>query len=546
MMINNSGRVVAALVIVIASALGLAASASANEYDVWSCLGPSGETLSADAWNATTNDAMPGDVSMTDDCATGGPVGLHVNDAGVPGGRRARIDLTFDLPRGASISGYRLNRSIRTSAAYLGYNYGAAVRESVPGSNFDEGCASFLMPPYFNCSNWGSYNNPADPNNIVDRPGLSLSGLGTWAACLSAGCSPPAGPKAAELNLFQSVVSVVDNASPTLVRVGGSLARPVPVSGVADLFVEASDANAGVRSFALSIDGTPAQTITNSDYSSCNEPFEVPRPCPAQTGRNFSVDTAPLAPGSHVADGTITDAAGNSTPFGPVSFTVAAPEPEPDPGNGTPAVADPQLKLDRTMIQRQAGKPARVTGTLTTAAGVPVSGASLKVQASTMAGGSSIESPMASVSTDSAGEFAVTTRARGARRITVSYSPIVGGEVTRSASAIVRSRISMRFRATPRKIQINRKVRFDGRVMGGGSTVRGANVEIQAIVDGRWQTVTNVSARSGGKFMWTYRFRHVERNALFSFRAIVRATPGWPWPTTKSKKMKVQIRVPSR
>ena len=524
-------------------------SASAGQYDVWSCRGPAGEILSSEAWTATTNDAAPGEVFMTDNCATGGPVGLHVSDAGVTGGRRARIDLTFDLPRGEIISGYQLNRAISAAGAVSGYYYEAGWREYVPGSFQDEGCGSVLSPPWFNCSNWGSHTNPGDPMNFVTRTGLSLTGLGTYAACRTNGCTPPFAPPAARFSLFSSMVTVVDNAPPALAGVSGSLTRPAPVSGIADLFVDATDDGAGVKTISLAVDGNPVPGATAAPSATCLEPYQVPEPCPGDLGRLLTVDTTALSAGAHDATGAITDAAGNSTPFGPIPFTVAEPDPGPGPDpnvpdNGTPAVSDPVLVLDETLVEHKPGETVSVPGRLTTAAGVPIDAAKLEVTATSLGGRDSIETQLPPVTTGADGRFAIPMDGLGARRLTVTYSPITNGAVARKAWATVRSSISLSFRAKPKRVRLRKPVVFSGKIIGGGASALGATTEIQAKSGGRWQTVANVSAKAGGKFRWKYRFRHVERNAIFSFRALVRANPGWPWPTVKSKKLKVRIRVP--
>lgn len=528
--------------------MATAGGARAAEYDVWSCTGPDGQALSAAAWEESTDDAEPGDVSMTDDCATGGPAGLHVNDAGVPGGRSARIILSFDLPPGGAISDYEINRSIRTSGAVSGYNYAAAIRETSGATNTDWGCASYLSPPYFNCSNLGSPTNPGDPGNLVNYVGPNLTGLGVWAACWNNGCSAPFSIPAAEFNLFSSRVSVVDNDPPTLTGLGGALIRAEAVRGKTDLFVDAADVGGGVRSLTLAIDGGAPQTITADTTATCAEPFEVPEPCPAQLGRIFTVDTTLLTEGFHSAGGTITDAAGNSTPYGPVSFVVqnkyANPGNPTDPDNGTPPVADPEIRLDRAMVDHAPGKAASITGRLLTSGGQPIAGAGLEVTSISLGGTSSEEVPLAPVTTGADGRFTVENKGLGARRITVSFAPVVGGVPTRRASATLRSKLKLKFKAKPRRIRIGKAVKFTGKIVGGGPSVRGATTEIQAKAGGRWQTVANVSAKASGKFRWKYRFRHVERNAIFSFRALVRSNPGWPWPTVKSKKLKVRIRVP--
>jgi len=518
-------------------------SSKAGEYDVWSCKGPAGQVLSAAAWRVQYSDAELGDVYKTDDCLTGGPVGLHVNDLGVPPNRKARIDLVFDLPRDEIISEYRMTRSIRTAAAPVGSNYAAAIREIQGGIAYDQGCASVLALPSFDCGSVGDHSDPDDPGNLVSRSGLGLNGLSTWAACQTSGCAPPVTAPAAEFNLFSSVVTVVDNDPPDVTGIGGSLSRPVPVSGLADLFIEAADTNAGIRALYLDIDGVPTQSITIDTSATCAEPFEVARPCPAETGRIFSVNTDPLSEGPHSATGQVVDAAGNSTPFGPVPFTVAHPGP-PAPDNGIPAVEDPVLRLDRKLVEHSPGAPARVGGTLTTSTGQPISGASLGVVSTSLGGRESIDRPGDPVVTDAQGRFLSLDKGSGARRLAFSYSPFVGGAVAGSVTATVRSRLKVGLKANPRRVRIGRTVKFAGRISGGGDSVRGADVEIQAIADGRWQTVANATGRANGTFSWKYRFRHVKRDALFSFRALIRATPGWPWPTVTSKRIKVRIKVP--
>ncbi len=525
-------------------ACAFAGSAAANSYDVWSCRGPAGEALSMAAWRVQTENAQPGDVWNTDDCSTGGPSALHTNPVGVPG-RNAKIELRFDLPRGGRISEYRLNRSIRVVGATSGYNYAAATREYDTGTYFDDGCASYLMLPNFNCGYIGSWNNPGDPANIVYRPGMDLTGLGVWSGCMSSSCAPASSPPASEYSLFQSVVSVVDDTPPDVIAFGGSLARPEPVSGFGDLFVHAQDFNAGVRTFTLSVDGTQVESKTIDSSPTCVVPYEVPRPCPAETGQILTVDTDGMAPGPHSATGTVTDAAGNATPFGPIAFTVADPGPGPAlPDNGDPAVADPELRFDRELVQHAPGKTAMLTGRLTTSDGQPISGARLDLMSTSLGGRSSIDTPMDPVRTGPDGAFSVESGGTGARSITASFSPILGGVASRTATATVRSKLKVTFKAKPRRIKIGRPVRFTGTIVGGGSSVQGVSTEIQAISGGRWQTVANVSAGKNGRFSWKYRFRHVERNAIFTFRALVRANPGWPWSTVKSKKLKVRIRVP--
>ena len=548
-MSRTSRRLVATIAgpIVLAASMWCAASpADAGEYDVWSCRGPAGQPLSSEAWQPRESDTAPGDVWVDDDCATGGPVVLNLTDSGT-GPRRSRLDLEFDLPRGAVITDFRLRRAI-SAAALFGppYSYVAAVGERGGGVQEDWGCASTLILPYFNCSFEGSVIDPDDPSNLYQRTGVSLDRLSAWVGCVAAnGCNPPFVPPSARFTLFESVVTIADNVPPTVAEIGGSLIGPRPATGPADLFVRATDSNAGVEHMYLDVDGVPYQSILVGG-ADCSRPFEVPRPCPGDAGRVFTVDAGTLSPGLHVASGTVTDAAGNATPFGPVSFEVAEPAPGPglpQPDNGVPAVTDPTIALGSGRVTHKPGAKATVSGRLTTSTGAPVAGAVLQVRSTQLAVPDPAPVRLPDVTTGADGGFSLRVPGQGARRLEVSFAPTAGAATTSSSVVRVESRLKVVLKARPKRIRIGRASTFAGRLAGAGPSARGVPVEIQARSRGRWQTVATVASRSNGRFSWRYRFRFVKRDALFSFRAVVRSVPGWPWATVRSGVAKVRIKA---
>ena len=103
------------------------------------------------------------------------------------------------------------------------------------------------------------------------------------------------------------------------------------------------------------------------------------------------------------------------------------------------------------------------------------------------------------------------------------------------------TKLALRLTPRPRKLRAGQTVRFLGQLRGAGKAARGAVVAIQAIAGGRWTTVDTVVADAHGNFSWSHRFRYVERDALFSFRAVVPRTPGWPWPTVRSHRIQLPI-----
>ncbi|HVV91612.1 MAG TPA: hypothetical protein VHB53_14050, partial [Solirubrobacterales bacterium] len=351
--------------------------------------------------------------------------------------------------------------------------------------------------------------------------------------------------------LFRSAITIEDDAAPTVERLQGPVTEAAPVSGVAHLFVTAADVGGGVAAFEFSVDGG-ASRRTDVGGAACEEPFSLPRPCPAEATRDIAIDTTRLDPGVHTVSGAVIDAAGNSTAFGPVSFTVAAPADADGkhgvdaasaegghPNNGSPASEAPRLRLRQAGRPHAAGRSGRLRGTLTTPAGEPIAGAQLSVEITELGRGRRARTRV--IRTDANGHFAIKVGGGGARTVVVSYAPTIGGPASRSVSTTVTTPLSLRMTPRPRRVRAGQTVRFRGRLGGAGAAARGANVEIQAIADGRWTTIDTVTVGSHGGFSWAHRFRYVERDALFSFRAVVPRTPGWPWPTVRSRRVELPI-----
>ncbi len=542
--LRDSVILLAAMVILLAGMAlapsGMTSAASAGEYSVWSCRGPDGAPLTSEAWRPRTWNAGVTEFNLVDDCSAGGSLRAVATDLGL--GPRSQAWATFDLPRGDEITGYTIWRYLY-APSILGGTYISAIRETASGSTVDNGCASTLLLPNFNCSASGSASDPLNPFNEYSRPVVSLDGLDIYTGCFTNGCPatvPFAGPS---FRLFRSAVRIADNAAPSVISIGGTVVGPEPVSGKASVTVSGSDAGGGIRSIGLRLDGVPVDAgAPNGSPVTCSTPYPVPRPCLAGAARTFTFDTGPMSPGIHSASGTIVDAAGNSTDWGPVDFTVADPVPPPPlPDNGNPASASPRLTMDRGTVDHQASRPAAIRGRLRTGSGGAISGAVLGVKMVTISSTRQTERKLASVVTGPDGRFRIPVKGGGAKQITASYSPFLGGVPVASATAMARARITLKLKRRPARVKRGKKVTFRGSLAGGGTAVSRANVEIQAIVGGRWRAIANVQARRNGTFVWPYRFRYVERDALFSFRAVVRRTLGWPWPTLKSKRVKVRV-----
>jgi hypothetical protein len=537
------------------------AIADPGRYDVWSCRGPLGDPVGTSAWTLGATGAASGDVVLRDDCATGGPLMLSLapGRAFEPG---VRGSLTFTAPSGSHIDSWTVWRSLETAGPDPDsglYDYAAALTERKGQADSDQGCAT-TQPSLYPCLAVGDSASWDAAGNRVDRTGTPvLDALALWVGCRGAVCDAPLLSAPATARLWGARVQVHDLSPPAVPELSGTLVGEEPVTGLATVVVESSDEGGGVAATTLAVDdGLPRTSAPAGPRGTCQEPYTVVQPCPSATARAFTVDTSTLADGPHTLSGTVADAAGNVTRWGPVTFTVAHPPvippvippvtppvdppvtPQPPAGNGVPAVKAPRVRLGSAAYVRAGGR-VRLTGTVTTASGEPIAGAHLTVSARELATVSERVRSLPDAVTDSAGRFSVSVRGVGAERVTVGFAPSDGAAETARAVTTVRERASLTATRSKARLKRGQTVVVRGRLRGAGGAARGAIVELQAIVGGSWRTVGTVRADARGRYAWRYRFVHVTRDTIFSFRALIRSTPGWPWPELRSGRVQVRV-----
>jgi hypothetical protein len=493
-------------VLVVAAAAGAIApsTARAGSYDVWSCRGADGSALSAAAWT-------PG-AGVADTCAAGGS--LRLAGEGL---------LRFAPPPGTRIAGYELYRSAVVPRDDWWRDSGAKVLETAGATSYtvSDGTA-------------GDPKQPLAPANRLVAKHAPLDAL-----TLQVSCDWSCGSGNARMDLYRSRVTIDDPVAPA-----GSAAA----AGDDAVIVTGSDRGAGVASITLSLDGGPAQALA----SGCAPPYAVAPPCPAEVSRAFAIDAAD---GEHSASGTVVDAAGNVSAWGPVQLTlrrtpaavaplVTAAAAVPTAGNGTPAVEAPALRLARATVEHAPGAAATVSGTLRTASGAPIAGARLAVSSLDLAADDAEPRALPAVTTDAAGAFGVKVARDGAQRVTVAFSPRPGADPTARATATVRARLGLAVSSSRGRLVKGRVLTLRGRLRGAGASASGAMVTIESIVNGRWSPVGSTRAKANGGYAWTYRFVHLARDTIFSFRAVVERGPGWPWASRTSVPVKVRVDVP--
>jgi hypothetical protein len=510
--------VLVAALVVLPGAL-TAAPASAAPYTVWSCQGPAGEPQPGTAWVAGASG--PG-ASASSDCAGG-------MGAGVPAGQgnaRSAGTLTFAAPPGTRVTEYELARTLRATVGGLfPTGYAASV------SSID---ASGTLGPA--CGGGGPFASTC----TVGDPALTATGVSFGGIVISAGCaqdSCPSSTPSAQATLTRSRVVLEDTQVPTSGSVGGTIkdedrvARSVVVTGF--------DVGGGVRSITGNVDGGRSATVAGD--GTCREPFVLPQPCPSSRATTFGVDTGPLRRGDHVVSGTIVDAAGNTSAWGPVPFVVAedgSEDPGPAPAGSvaipvssadTPPGATARLTFRGSTTKEGLRRP---SGYLRTLGGAPLAGVTVRLSRTQTGAAAPKTVVLPTVRSGRDGRFTAPTLPEGAWTV-AGAADVSSGTVTGS----IRLRTGLRLSATPSptRLRTGDLMVLTGRLRGAGPAKAGVRVRIQTIVKGKYVTVAAVRTTSSGRWQWRHRFTKVTRPTLFSFRAQV---PGegdtWPWkPVTR-------------
>jgi hypothetical protein len=541
-------RAVAATSLLIATAGALAApAADARVYTVWSCRGPAWETLGIGGWQTGAANARAGDVVFADACGRQGPMSVSLApgrrfDAPVTG------SLTFQTPPGTRIAGSRSWRSLAVAEPQLlGFSdfTAGSVESTGGGAAVVSGCSTRAST----CRAAGDAGDPDSSANLAGEQQAPLDAVGLQVGCGRAQCARPDGIPAVA-RLHRASIEVDDPHAPTAVLVGG-LAEDRPAWGPTDVQVAASDRGAGIAAMTFSVDGRRVRSATFA-HAPCREPYDRPQPCPGDAVRTFSLDTAALEPGHHLASGTVVDAAGNVSdwylPFEVRRPTEGARPPGTDTREspaGTAVSRAPRLRLGRRLFEHRPGRAATIRGRLRTRAGEPVPRARLTVTAIDIGLSERRRARRwrRTVTTDRGGRFAVRLRRDGAQRVTVTYSP-QPGVVAATASATARARLTVTARPSARTLTKGRGLTLRGRLRGAGRSALGALVHVEAIVNGRWSPVGVARARADGRWSWRYRFVHLTRDTIFAFRAVVRGGPGWPWPARRARTLRVRVNVP--
>ena len=538
--------------------LAIAAPAGAATYTVYSCRGPEGLPISTRAWQADE-----GDLGVEDTCADDGSLSASINSGR---GKEQLSGLRFMTPAGTVIAGYRINLTAATGYA-AGLEAGLATGSLLGTPDVTQGCTGGGEGG--GCT-FGDPGEPLADANLVTSAGLPDPALALVAECHTwllglGGCFGESQNDAlAEAHIWRSAVDLLDDDAPQLGDASGSLLGPGAASGRAAISAAASDVGGGVAAVLLRIDGTEvAHTLPGG---SCTQPYDIPAPCPATLPATFEVDTRKLTDGAHTAQLEVTDAAGQTTKGKELAFTSSNPAP-PDPGGGTggggsggggtgggtgagggtattPA-ATALVPVRIELAKRRFTLPARrqaITGVVRRADGTPAAGVLLELRSARFGTGEPVFRTERTLRTDASGAFSAPVGSSSRRLVVEVTDP--GYQPAESAEIRVLGTLAIELSSRDTHLRNGSRVTLNAAITGaGGNAADGRILLVQAMVGGRWTTVDSIESNGAGHARWRYRFHGTTRPARYHFRVrIPRGADDWPWPTTSSDEIVVNVR----
>lgn len=535
-----------ALLPLIVAAFGLpAASAHAGTYTVYSCRDADGAPASSAAWTVWSRYTSID--KGTDSCPRGalsvamGPGVSHASDAST--------NLEFHSPTDTQIVSYRLWRSALVAKPYY---VGIEERTSgdwtipIPGCNANYGCTGV-----------GDPNDPLSSRNVYDRtPGQPLTGIALHVSCPydNAGSSTcaAASPIASQAWLYRAAVTLADDVAPRFETppIGSLVDATAPVSGNAPVSLQASDKGGGVKQVRVEVDGRILATHAFGG-AGCNGTYTARVPCPLRASMTFPVDTSGLSDGRHSVRVLLDDAAGNTTPWGPVELVTRNALPDAS-CQRLPAVSDGSEQLT-TWLARPHARQRRHRASLTvryarheqprlagrlTAHGAAVAGAGICIVWRPEGTDAPLR-PLARLTTDAHGRFGMAIP-RGSSRELWAVRRV--GSAALARKALLHVVPLVRLHPSSTFLRNGEVLTLSGSIAGGPIPSRGVLVEAEAWRGTHWQPFGEARAdRASGRFRIRYQFTATSGVQRYSLRVRVPAQAAYPYLAGASRPVSVLV-----
>jgi hypothetical protein len=574
-------RAVHLAVVIVVSTVGVAAAlasttsvaATADSYDVYACYAGQGTYLnpgdSAVSWSLAENNGSAYYLPF-DQCG-GSDNGFGVISRSgyiAPAGDYGEV--FFEAPAGLRISRVQLWRSLYDYGLGSGgssqRNYAQNEADGILPSVGDEFDGSAEVPHGAAGSGDTTENGIVPSNYISIDLAASLPhtyayviGCGFASGCTTGGHDPqsPSGPDTV-LKIYGAIVSVKDDAPPTLSLGNTGLLDGTTQSGTAPLTINAADA-AGIAKVEIYAGNSVSSSSTQDFTQTSHCAFYEAVPCENLSNYQYPVDTTRLPNGTYYVTAKAYDPAGNAVAVSSPSPVTVENQPTttlssaltgangfsaPHIANGQSPCAGETLNLT---VNGKTKPPVILYGSTATIRGVlhcgtvPIRGA--RVVIATIGGpGTAAINSLAQTALD--GSFSYRVPTGPDRTLKFSYTAFSDDPgPSASASAAIRIRPRIKLRITPHSSSNEHTIHWAGTVAGGPYPPEGVALDVEVQEGRSWRIFDQVVANRKGGFRYSYRFHATGEATTYTFRVALPHTGAQGYPYTPGASNTIDVHV---
>jgi hypothetical protein len=332
----------------------------------------------------------------------------------------------------------------------------------------------------------------------------------------------------------QAVLTLAEDAPPTVDHIGGSIAEPGLHRGIESLAYDASDGDSGIRRVAVQA----GDTVLAADDFQASCTYTDFHACPPQVhDRAVAIDSTRLDDGEHRLTLIVEDAAGNVRRVDGPKIAIR------NSARSATAPIDKRLSAAFSVNGRRRltvpfTSRVRVRGQLVDVGGAGVAGAEIQIAGRSTVPGSSTRN-LGSATTSTRGTWKLILPAHlSSTRLTISAH---GAESTALRLSV---RAGVVLGTARRTVPPYGTIKFRGRLTGTPIPRRGKLVELRArgAVGGRWLTFRTVRTDPRGRFAISYRLQRGYRGVTYRFQAVSRYESAYPYATGRSRDVRVHVR----
>lgn len=362
----------------------------------------------------------------------------------------------------------------------------------------------------------------------------------------TAGCQ--AGPV---IGVRDIAATEVDIKPPTVSEITGSILAGGVIRGHSQsLSAVAQDEGGGLSKVWIAINGSVAAeapppscaTASVSNTSVVGTVALSTTPCPTKLPATWTLNTEtfPFQTGAN----TVSVCASDFATIGAPNTTCSAPQ-EIDVDNTcaeSPVVGGDQLTAqfkssETDSVTVKYNHAAKVRGSLLSAAGTPVPGATLCVKESVLNTFHRVKGEGV-LTTDSKGHYSYEIKGGPNRELLIGYRHDAA-QIADSLHYLAHARPTLR--ASTQKLRNGEKVKFLGQLPGPNAVERTAILQASAPGSHRWLTIRKAVSGKGGFIITGYRFSNTTTATTYLFRLVAPRQKNYAWEEGASKPVRIRV-----